>query len=152
MVGAGAAPTSYPPSFLPTAPRQDWALKSILPPFVLACFAAALLLAFALWRLLKLATCVRCIRGPRHRSKAAADILAARTHRWLQVIVALLACGMVAGAGYGFSTIHPTLESRGVGVYEQAKVRQPMALGKGAWWVPVERQLSPPGAACLACS
>ena len=101
---------------------QDWALRSVLPPFVLACTAAALLLAFALWRAIKLASCVRCIRGPRHRAKAAADILGARRHRALQAAVALLAAGVVAGAGYGFSTIQPGLEPRGVRVYEGVKV------------------------------
>lgn len=94
----------------------------MLPPFVFSCIVAALLLAFALWRAIKLCTCVRCIRGPQRRARAAADTLGARRHRLLQAGVGLLACGMVAGAGYGLSTIQPGLQPRGVDVFEQAKV------------------------------
>ena len=97
-------------------------LKHVLPPFVFSCIAAALLLAFALWRAIKLCTCARCIRGPQRRARAAADTLGARRHRLLQAGVGLLACGVVAGAGYGLSTIQPGLQPRGVDVFEQAKV------------------------------
>ncbi|KAI7837040.1 hypothetical protein COHA_009117 [Chlorella ohadii] len=100
---------------------HDWVLKHVLPPFVFSCITAALLLAFALWRAIKLCRCVRCIRGPQRRARAAADTLGARRHRILQAGVCVLACGVVAGAGYGLSTIQPELQPRGVGVFEQAK-------------------------------
>lgn len=131
------APTLLPPPPLPHSPTpplqsyayyHDWALKHILPPFVFACIAAALLLAFLLWRTIKLCTCVRCIRGPQRRARAAADTLAARRHRLLQAGVCLLACGVVAGAGYGLSTVQPGLQPRGVDVFEQAKVRARLLL------------------------
>ncbi len=109
---------------------HDWVLKHILPPFVFSCITAALLLAFTLWRAIKLCRCVRCIRGPQRRARAAADTLGARRHRILQAAVCVLACGVVAGAGYGLSTIQPGLQPRGVGVFEQAKARARL-LG---WW------------------
>lgn len=86
------------------------------------CFAATLLLGFALWRTIKLCTCVRCLRRPRRCPRVAQDVLGARRHRWLQAAVVLLATGVVAGAGYGFSTIDPALQPRGVDVYEETKV------------------------------
>lgn len=101
---------------------QDWTLKHVLPPFIFCCLAAALLLAFLLWRLARLATCVRCIRSPRLRGKPAMQLLSARGMRWLRAAVPLLALGMVGGAGYGFSTIQPSIEPAGVAVYEQTKV------------------------------
>lgn len=101
---------------------KDWALKHILPPFVLCCITAALLLSFLLWRLAKLATCMRCMRSPELRGKPAHDLLAARSTRWLRAVVPLLAAGVIAGAGYGFSTIEPGIEPSGVSVYEQTQV------------------------------
>jgi hypothetical protein len=101
---------------------KDWTLKHILPPFVLCCIAAALLLSFLLWRLAKLATCMRCMRSPELRGKPAHDLLAARSTRWLRAVVPLLAAGVIAGAGFGFSTIEPGIEPSGVSVYEQTQV------------------------------
>jgi hypothetical protein len=102
---------------------HDWMLKHVLPPFVFSCIAAALLLAFLLWRLARLAACTRCLRGPRLRGAAAGKLLAARSTRWLRAAVLLLAVAVVAGAGYGFSTIQPHLQPAGVAVYDDTKVR-----------------------------
>ncbi|KAL4855091.1 Mitochondrial metalloendopeptidase OMA1 [Chlorella vulgaris] len=100
---------------------KDWTLKHVLPPFVLCCITAALLLSFLLWRLAKLATCMRCMRSPELRGKPAHDLLAARSTRWLRAAVPLLAAGVIAGAGFGFSTIEPGIEPAGVSVYEQTQ-------------------------------
>ncbi|KAL4437383.1 hypothetical protein ABPG75_004522 [Micractinium tetrahymenae] len=96
-------------------------LPNALPAFVFACIAAALLLALVVWRAVRTCACTACLRGPRLRGKAAADLLSARRMRWLRWGIAALAAGAVAGAGFGFSTIQPALVPSGIGVYEQAK-------------------------------
>lgn len=101
---------------------HDWALKHVLPPFVFCCVAAALLLAFLLWRLARLIACTQCLRGPRLRGAAAGKLLGARGTRWLRATVLLLSAAVAAGAGYGFSTIQPHLEPAGVAVYDDSKV------------------------------
>ena len=104
--------------------HKEWTLKHVLPPAVFCAISAALLVALLLWRLAKFATCVRCLRGPRHCSRAAGELLGARSMRWLKAAVVVLAVGMIAGAGFGFSTIHPKLEPAGIAVYDRAKVGQ----------------------------
>ncbi|PSC68504.1 hypothetical protein C2E20_7905 [Micractinium conductrix] len=101
---------------------HDWVLKNVLPAAIFGCIAAALLLAFLLWRFVRAAcTCMACVRGPRLRGAPAAELLGARRMRWLRWGVVVLAAGVVGGAGFGFSTIQPSLEPAGVEVYKQTK-------------------------------
>lgn len=102
---------------------SDAVLPNALPAFVFACLSAALLLVLIIWRAVHACACTACLRGPRLRGKAAADLLSARRMRWLRWGIAALAAGVAAGAGFGFSTIQPALVPSGIDVFEQAKVR-----------------------------
>ncbi len=118
---ASAVPASqYDPSS--RAYYSDVVLPNALPAFVFACLSAALLLGLLTWRAVRACACTACLRGPRLRGKTAVDLLATRRTRWLRWCIPVLAAGVVAGAGFGFSTIEPSLLPSGVGVYEQAEV------------------------------
>lgn len=124
---ASAVPAAqYDPTS--TAYYSDVVLPNALPAFVFACLAAALLLGLVTWRAVRACACTACLRGPRLRGKAAADLLSSRRTCWLRWGILALAAGVAAGAGFGFSTIQPALVPSGVDVYEQAKVGVPAAL------------------------
>jgi hypothetical protein len=100
---------------------QEWTLKHVLPPFF-CCIATAALLAFLIWRALRLATCVRCLQGPRLRGKPALAQLSGRSVRWARFAVPLLALAVAGSAGFAFSTIQPSIEPTAVAVFEETMV------------------------------